>query len=956
MSNLNLRRVGSVCWALGAILSIANRAGATVEENWSVGTPNNCRNATDYFMDFEQGVDAAQISSTIPGMVFKTTGGLDWAYGDIRTGNYNVGDHGSQSYETNGNFFAWLGVGGNVGRITFPGGGASYFSALVSSTKLIFEAYDKDGNFLADSGWAPSNVDNGTLTRLTVEAADISYIEIHDSGNFWVIDDICTDAKSPCKALDGYVQGPPSDRLDIVFVRDSGYTGTLADFKAAAKSQIDARLLAAAPVSNHTDRFNFYFTEKLGDSDPATLNHTCGDVILPADLREQCPFADAFVVIHSETYGDCSSNRVFSSEGDTVRSFIHEAGHALFGLWDEYDDAPDCGTGRGESDANTWIKQADCLAAAAAHGLPAGTTCTKFTTCGTPSGRWLITDATRYIMADGDQFANGWGNGSTWWIESQVSQLGAAPAMPSPFTSKERSVVMDVKVDSSGVSVGEVGFVLSPAPNYYAKSYDFIVDTWTQEGTWLNRFGFDDPRMVMTENGYAGPSLLDSAQFQLAIPYHFAAAKVTISSSHFPPITVDLGAPAVGPGAPKPNAGGPYEANEGDMLTLNGSASTGSITRYEWDYDGDGLVEATSTTGIATGRAEDDYSGPVYLRVVDSAGLSLVAQSSIVIKNVAPTVTVGGDLKTVVGKELPVSGTFTDPGLLDTHTIEWLWGDGTASTDGLNSKHVYSKPGVYTVKLRVTDDDGGVGEGTFTVTVYHNACLLGDQVTLRDHANVQAPVGAFSYGQFGVEAKLVGDSVVNGGARLFDRAKLTGSLVLAQKANLGNGVTVTGGITENHTPNYLPALERRVFTAGTQPVILTGRQQFNAGSYGAVTIRAGAVVTLPGGTYRLASLNIEADAVLNITGAVNFEVAGDVNFGDRTKATGSTGSLSVYTNGNVCRIGNEVAFNGLLIAPNATVTISSRSNFVGCAEGKLLDIQPDANVRSGALPLPFTER
>src|SRR5262245_2711315 len=101
-------------------LAKAHEAG-TIDEGIPAGTANGCRNATDGFMDFEMGIDQVQIESTIPGLEFTTTSGLNWQYADVRTGQYNVRPHGTQLYETNGNFFAWLGTTGDIGRVTFIG-------------------------------------------------------------------------------------------------------------------------------------------------------------------------------------------------------------------------------------------------------------------------------------------------------------------------------------------------------------------------------------------------------------------------------------------------------------------------------------------------------------------------------------------------------------------------------------------------------------------------------------------------------------------------------------------------------------------------------------------------------------------------------------------------------------------------------------------------------------------
>ncbi|MHA2495865.1 MAG: PKD domain-containing protein [Candidatus Hodarchaeales archaeon] len=88
----------------------------------------------------------------------------------------------------------------------------------------------------------------------------------------------------------------------------------------------------------------------------------------------------------------------------------------------------------------------------------------------------------------------------------------------------------------------------------------------------------------------------------------------------------------------------------------------------------------------------------------------------ITVINVAPTVDTGADQTADEGSVVTFAGSFTDPGT-DTHTYQWSFGDGTTASGTLEPTHVYADDGVYTVMLTVTDDDGGVGTDTLTVTV-----------------------------------------------------------------------------------------------------------------------------------------------------------------------------------------------------------------------------------------------
>ncbi len=83
----------------------------------------------------------------------------------------------------------------------------------------------------------------------------------------------------------------------------------------------------------------------------------------------------------------------------------------------------------------------------------------------------------------------------------------------------------------------------------------------------------------------------------------------------------------------------------------------------------------------------------------------------------------------VVGTTITASASFTDSGILDTHTAVWDWGDETTSagtiTQGAGSgsvtnSHAYTVSGVYTITLTVTDDDGGIGSAVYQYVVAYN--------------------------------------------------------------------------------------------------------------------------------------------------------------------------------------------------------------------------------------------
>jgi hypothetical protein len=104
-----------------------------------------------------------------------------------------------------------------------------------------------------------------------------------------------------------------------------------------------------------------------------------------------------------------------------------------------------------------------------------------------------------------------------------------------------------------------------------------------------------------------------------------------------------------------------------------------------------------------------------------------------------------------VATAVAVSAPFTDQGKNDTHTGSIDWGDGAATpgaiteTPGSGSgtatgSHIYSGPGVYTIKMTVTDDDGGgSNESIFQYVVIYDPSAG----FVTGGGYIMSPVGAY---------------------------------------------------------------------------------------------------------------------------------------------------------------------------------------------------------------------
>ena len=188
--------------ALGTIVSLGLGASpAAALSNTATDTPGIdpdtyvCSQPT--YIDFEDLPDGTNLSaSSIGGIHFTTTGGYTWLVGDFATGHYN-GKYPSGAYTSQGTHWAWLGESEGSGRIDFVDGNTSYFSLLVSAaTTVQVDAYNSSGTLLATAGPMSPNTSTGTMDELKITRAtpDMAYVIVHDSGNYFEVDSVCSNA------------------------------------------------------------------------------------------------------------------------------------------------------------------------------------------------------------------------------------------------------------------------------------------------------------------------------------------------------------------------------------------------------------------------------------------------------------------------------------------------------------------------------------------------------------------------------------------------------------------------------------------------------------------------------------------------------------------------------------------------------------------------------------------
>jgi hypothetical protein len=195
--------------------------------------------------------------------------------------------------------------------------------------------------------------------------------------------------------------GPVEERMDIVFVPSKTqydctkkqkittdyYTANEENFRRDVNTLIEKRILVMnAMTLNQTclpegalNRFNFYYYSDPGDYADAFAG--CAGT-LPEDFWEEAPFTDVAIIVYPTYKGlytgpPCEPNGCASSMGPGIHSwfkapadsgsvFMHEAGHAIFGLIDTY-----CGETyytQNDPNPNVWTSLSACQQAAKNNG------------------------------------------------------------------------------------------------------------------------------------------------------------------------------------------------------------------------------------------------------------------------------------------------------------------------------------------------------------------------------------------------------------------------------------------------------------------------------------------------------------------------------------------------------------------------------------------------------------
>ena len=147
--------------------------------------------------------------------------------------------------------------------------------------------------------------------------------------------------KHSAKCIPLVKNGSAKDKLDIVFIPDRDYGGRLTVFRNNVRTLIDSGYFGSTEFSGNRNRFNFYYYEPRYVSEWADYEPVCAKFDLPLDFFLHCAMGDSNAIVWDPDPRDpgdrsCSSFNAFSVGRNELTTVVHETGHNIFGMADEY--------------------------------------------------------------------------------------------------------------------------------------------------------------------------------------------------------------------------------------------------------------------------------------------------------------------------------------------------------------------------------------------------------------------------------------------------------------------------------------------------------------------------------------------------------------------------------------------------------------------------------------------
>lgn len=197
--------------------------------------------------------------------------------------------------------------------------------------------------------------------------------------------------------------GSTADNEDLVLHMASDYVDNgkdFEDFVDDVTNKIYNVFGAQTIVKDNLSKMNIWVYNKEAEADG------CGTV--HSDAAADMPWRNDDGVLHDDTFRDCTNGGLthFSAEGFNTKAFLHESGHGVFGLGDEY--CGDTSYFQPANEPNIWDLESTCETEQNNKGRDPNA-CYQF--CSNQGGWWGTHTGTT-VMVNGM-------TGESWGVEGE---------------------------------------------------------------------------------------------------------------------------------------------------------------------------------------------------------------------------------------------------------------------------------------------------------------------------------------------------------------------------------------------------------------------------------------------------------------------------------------------------------------------------------------------------------
>jgi hypothetical protein len=320
--------------------------------------------------------------------------------------------------------------------------------------------------------------------------------------------------------------GNPDDKIDITFV-PYGYSN-LDKFRQDALTAITKGLFTYEPFASNQNKFNFYIVNQTGDfnckrDESIKSLIRCNDSEVTA-FASQCPSDQVIVLLDYGDFCGSASSYVMACNGEPFEQVVvHEIGHALGGLGDEYDYS---------ADYPSYVLLASNFPNCDIQGCNkwAGFNAGCFKGCGI-SNLYRPTESD-CIM---NRYVNIFCPVCRKHIEELLSNYVAKPQQIMPAPAYEKTYLIDFSYDSGKLNIKDIYVTKSRAPDRkISRTADYIAKLFSFDKKEVYSFNFSAPRVLfppppLNSNETGPPAIiLDKVEWTILAPQFDNASTLEI--------------------------------------------------------------------------------------------------------------------------------------------------------------------------------------------------------------------------------------------------------------------------------------------------------------------------------------------------------------------------------------------------------------------------------------------